>query len=61
MTPTELKNARNKLGLTQSGLAARMLMSKHGGRTVRRWEAGEIDVPGPVALCIGYMLAELNK
>lgn len=36
-------------------------MGKHGGRTVRRWELGEIPVPGPVAVAVGLMLEQRNR
>jgi transcriptional regulator with XRE-family HTH domain len=46
MTPTELKSIRQSLGLSAEAFAA--LLRVQSGRTVRRWEAGERDVPGPV-------------
>ena len=61
MSPAELKDARNKLGLTQSGLATALCMGANGDRTVRRWESGSIPVPGPVEVCIGYMLADTGQ
>ena len=50
MTPAELKAARQALGLSAEGLAA--LLQVQSGRTVRRWEAGEREVPGPVAVIL---------
>ena len=58
MTPADLTAARKQLGLSQAGLAAALRMGKHGGRTVRRWELGEIEVPGPVAVAVELMLAQ---
>lgn len=46
MTPAELKSARNALGLSAEGFAR--MVHVESGRTVRRWEAGERDIPGPV-------------
>ncbi len=46
MTPSELKSIRLALGLSAEGFAH--LVRVQGGRTVRRWEAGERDIPGPV-------------
>jgi DNA-binding transcriptional regulator YiaG len=46
MTPAELKSARKALGLTAEGFAR--LVHVESGRTVRRWEAGDRDIPGPV-------------
>lgn len=56
MTPAELVAARNRLGLSQAGLAVALRMGKHGGRTIRRWELGEINVPGPAAVAVELML-----
>lgn len=51
MTRDELKELRHRLGLSVNGLARLLRMQgAHGGRTVQRWEAGEQDVPGYVAL-----------
>lgn len=58
MTPADLTAARKRLGLSQAGLSQALRMGKHGGRTVRRWELGEIEVPGPVAVAVELMLRE---
>lgn len=50
MTPAELKSARNALGLSAEGFAR--FVRVESGRTVRRWEAGDRDIPGPVAVLI---------
>lgn len=50
MTPDELKSARYALGLSAEGFAAFVGVSS--GRTVRRWEAGERDIPGPVKVLV---------
>lgn len=50
MTPTELKSARHALGLSAEGFAR--LVRVESGRTVRRWEAGDRDIPGPVTLIV---------
>lgn len=61
MTPADLATARNRLGLTQAGLAAALRMGKHGGRTVRRWELGEVEVPGPVQVAVELMLEKAER
>lgn len=61
MTPAELKEARRKLGLSAAGLAKALRMGKHGGRTVRRWEAGECEASGPVLVAIELMLERLSR
>ena len=50
MTPADLKSARHALGLSAEGMAK--LVQVESGRTVRRWEAGERDIPGPVQVLI---------
>jgi len=50
VTPTEFKEARRKLGLTAQGLATAVQVAD--GRTVRRWEAGDRDIPGPVIVLL---------
>lgn len=56
MTPTELRAARARLGETQAGLALRLRLGKHGGRTVRSWELGEIAVPGPASVAVELLV-----
>ncbi len=46
MTPTEFRAIRHALGLSAQAMAR--LIQVSDGRTVRRWEAGERDIPGPV-------------
>lgn len=48
MTPSEFKTIRQRAGLTQSGLAAVLRISDL--RTIRKWEAGERSISGPVAI-----------
>lgn len=54
MTPEELKIARQALGLSAEGFAR--LVQVESGRTVRRWEAGERDIPGPVQVLVRALL-----
>ena len=46
MTPAEFKSIRQSQSLSQKALARALGVSS--ARTVRRWEAGERDIPGPV-------------
>ena len=57
MTPTELKEARKELGLTQSQMGSVLNLGKNGDVTVRRWELGERDPSGPVLLMYRELLA----
>lgn len=54
MTAAEFAAARAALGLTQAALAAAMEVDT---RTVRRWEAGDREIPGPARVLLRLMLA----
>ncbi len=60
MTPSDLRVARRKLGLTQKKLAEALRMGEWGWQTVAKWEA-DSNVrgwPGPVQVAIEGMLKE---
>jgi DNA-binding transcriptional regulator YiaG len=48
MTPEQFSAIRERAGLSQARLAA--LLRIGDGRTIRRYEAGERSIPGPVSL-----------
>lgn len=50
MTPEYFKNARRSLGLSAEAMA--VWLGVRSGRTVRRWEAGDRAIPGPVAVLV---------
>lgn len=54
MTPTDLKSFRHSLGLSAEGFAR--LVNVSDGRTVRRWEAGQRDIPGPVVVLLSAIM-----
>lgn len=54
MTPSQLRAIRSDLGLSTEGLA-RLLRVK-SGRTIRYWEAGEREIPGPVVVLLTGLL-----
>ena len=56
MTPATFLSIRKQAGLTQSGLAARLRISDV--RTIRKWEAGERAISGPVSLLMEQLDAE---
>lgn len=59
MTPTDLKEARKRLGFKSQSAFARMLgLQGNGDRTIRRWEKGEVPIPGPVQRLVQMMLKE---
>lgn len=49
MTPTDLRATLTRLGLSQVG-AAKVLGVND--RTVRRWIAGDLEIPNPAALAL---------
>lgn len=50
MSPNKVKTIRQRVGLTQSGLAALLRISDL--RTIRRWETGDIPVSGPASIIL---------
>jgi len=50
MTPAELKSKRHALGLSAEGFARAVRVQS--GRTVRKWEAGQRDIPGPITVVL---------
>jgi DNA-binding transcriptional regulator YiaG len=59
MMPDELKDARDRLGLSQNELAR--VLGVESNRTVRRWELGERDIPGSVELAVGLLTGDITK
>jgi DNA-binding transcriptional regulator YiaG len=49
MTPADLRQARNRLGLTQGELAARLGVARV---SVTRWETGERRLPSMLILAL---------
>lgn len=58
MTPAEFRSIRVQLGLSQSGLAR--LFRVQSDRTIRKWEAGERDIPGPAQVLIRLLALKPN-
>lgn len=54
MTGAELRQARLALGLSQDEFA--QLVRVSSGRTVRKWEDGERQIPGPVTVLVALFL-----
>lgn len=62
MTPQQLKSARHALGLSCRELANALSdpdreHRKVHPRTIRRWEAGSQDIPGPAVVAVKLLLA----
>jgi hypothetical protein len=58
-TPGDLKVARDFMGLSANGLAR--ILGIEDGRSVRRWEAGDRELPGPVIVILETALGYLRK
>lgn len=70
MTPAQFREARDRLGLSAAQMARALSdpdappsvkdpdtpAGQVAGRTVRRWEDGSQDVPGPVVVAVRAML-----
>jgi DNA-binding transcriptional regulator YiaG len=54
MTPADLRAARHALGLSAEGFAR--VLGVSAARTVQRWEAGDRDIPGTVAVLIKILM-----
>jgi hypothetical protein len=59
-TPDELKAARRVLGLSADDLAT-MVLRMGDGRTVRRWETGDSEIPGPVIVVLETAMDFLSQ
>ena len=46
MTPARFRRIRHSLGYSAQGLAR--VLGVKSGRTVRKWEAGDRSIPGPI-------------
>ena len=59
MTKEEFKEARRALCYSQQALADEWGMGLNGGRTIRRWEAGERPLNPVAAYAITLMMEAL--
>ncbi len=56
MTGEEFKALRRAMGLSLEGLADALEMTgANAARTVRRWETGEYEIPGPTAIAMRHL------
>ena len=56
MTPTQFKDARISMGLSQSKMAKALGLKT--SRAIRQYEAGERQVSGPVAVLVAMLLEQ---
>jgi transcriptional regulator with XRE-family HTH domain len=58
MTPTQFKDARKALGLTQKECAKALGLKT--SRAIRQYQTGERQVSGPVAVLVAMLLEQAN-
>jgi DNA-binding XRE family transcriptional regulator len=57
MTPEKLKLARNYMGYSVNEMADALRLSPaNGGTTVRKMEAGKINITGPISVAVDAMM-----
>ena len=57
MTPEKLKLARNHMGFSVNEMADALRLSPaNGGTTIRKMEAGKINITGPISVAVDAML-----
>jgi transcriptional regulator with XRE-family HTH domain len=57
MTPEKLKLARNHMGFSVNEMAEALRLSPaNGGTTVRKMEAGKINITGPISVAVDAMM-----
>jgi DNA-binding XRE family transcriptional regulator len=57
MTPEKLKLARNYMGYSVNEMADALRLSPaNGGTTIRKMEAGKINITGPIMVAVDAMM-----
>lgn len=56
MTANDVRIYREVLGMSQNKLAEALHLGPNGGRTVRRWESGQIQISGPASVALTLMV-----
>ena len=57
MTPDKLKLARNHMGYSVNEMADALRLSPaNGGTTIRKMEAGKINITGPISVAVDAMM-----
>ena len=57
MTPEKLKLARHSMGFSVNEMADALRLSPaNGGTTVRKMEAGKINITGPIMVAVDAMM-----
>jgi transcriptional regulator with XRE-family HTH domain len=53
------RTCRHALGLSAQGMAAALRVAD--GRTVRRWERGDRNIPGPAWIALQFLLRQAQQ
>jgi DNA-binding XRE family transcriptional regulator len=57
MTPEKLKLARHRMGYSINDMAAALRLSpENGGTTIRKMEAGKVNITGPISVAVDAMM-----
>ena len=56
MTPEQARAVRASTGLSQQRFGELIGLAKNAGRTIRRYESGEVEVAGPVLVLYRLIL-----
>jgi DNA-binding XRE family transcriptional regulator len=57
MTPEKLKLARNHMGYSVNEMADALRLSPaSGGTTIRKMEAGKVNITGPISVAVDAMM-----
>jgi len=57
MTPEKLKLARNYMGYSVNEMADALRLSPaNGGTTIRKMEAGKVNITGPISVAVDAMM-----
>jgi transcriptional regulator with XRE-family HTH domain len=57
MTPEKLKLARHRMGYSVNEMADALRLSPaNGGTTVRKMEAGKVNITGPIMVAVDAMM-----
>jgi DNA-binding XRE family transcriptional regulator len=57
MKPDKLKLARNRMGYSVNEMADALRLSPaNGGTTVRKMEAGKVNITGPISVAVDAMM-----
>jgi len=55
-TKEDFSKAKLDLGMTGTQLAKTLRMGKGADRTIRRYESGELPIPGPLSVAVEALL-----